>query len=106
MRINLSPQRRDDVLEVVKQGSALVLNGEVFDFSPMAAGDTLPAAAINSEWFDGAVAHVGGELVVTLILPNPWNYSREQAFPVPLLNVPDGPVVFPLPLLEVADEQY
>ena len=100
MRINLSPKRRDDLLEVVKAGSVLFLNGEPFDFSRVGAGDTLPRSAIASDWFDGAVENVGGELIVTLVLPNPWNYSPEQAFPEPLENVPDGPVVFPGPLPE------
>lgn len=100
MRIKLRGQRRDDTLEVVKLGDTLSINGESFDFSRMVAGDTLPCSAISSEWFDGDVERIGGELVVTLILPNPWNYSPEQAFPVDLVDVPDGVVVFPGPLPE------
>ncbi|WP_434577524.1 hypothetical protein [Pseudomonas sp. Z1-6] len=98
MRINLSPQRRDDTLEVIKDGDMLVINGEPFDFSKMGEGDTLPGSAIRSAWFVGDIDKVGGELVLTLLLPNPWNYSQEQAFPAPLENIPDGPVVFPGPL--------
>jgi hypothetical protein len=105
MRINLSPQRRDDALEVVKAGDVLTLNGEPFDFSRMGDGDTLPGAAIQSEWFVGDVDRVNGELVLTLLLPNPWNYSPAQAFPVPLENVPDGPVIFPGPLPEPANTE-
>jgi hypothetical protein len=101
MIIKLSPQRRDDALEVIKQGRILTVNGETFDFSPMGDGDTLPGSAISSEWFVGGVDTVGGELMLTLILPIPWNYSPEQASPVDLVNVPDGSVAFPLPLQEV-----
>lgn len=101
MKIILSPQRRDDTLEVIKAGDTLEVNGEAFDFTPMGDGDTLPSQAIDSVWFAGDVERVNGELIVTLLLPNPWNYSREQAFPVPLINVQDGPVVFPGPLSEV-----
>jgi len=104
MLINLSPQRRDDTLEVLRSGNALIVNGESFDFSSMGDGDTLPRAAINSEWFAGNVEKVNGELILTLLFPMPWNYSPEQAFPVPLQNVPDGPVVFPGPLPEPALE--
>lgn len=104
MRIILSPQRRDDTLEVIKAGHVLTVNGQVFDFSPMGDGDTLPNSAISSEWFAGDVDKVAGELIVTLLFPNPWNYSPEQAFPVPLENVPDGPVVFPGALPEPAVE--
>lgn len=98
MKINLSPQRRNDSLEVVKSGNALILNGELFDFSRMVDGDTLPAAAISSPFFFGNVDNIGGELELTLVLPLPANYSHAQAFPVPLVNVGDGPVVFPAPL--------
>lgn len=98
MRIKLSPQRRDDTLEVIKDGDVLILNGEAFDFSPMGHGDTLPCSAIASTWFPADVENFGGELVVTITLPNPWNCSPEQAFPVDLVDVPDGPVVFPGPL--------
>jgi hypothetical protein len=104
MRIKLSPQRRDDPLEVVKNGGILTVNGEDFDFSPVGEGDTLPANAISSQWFFGEVNRLNGELELTLILPNPRNYSQEQAFPADLVNVPDGPVAFPLPLPEVPGE--
>ncbi|MBK5400521.1 hypothetical protein JFU47_28015 [Pseudomonas sp. TH39(2020)] len=100
MNIILTPQRRDDTLEVIKAGSVLTVNGQVFDFSRMRDGDTLANSAINSEWFAGDVEKVEGELTLTLLLPNPWNYSPEQAFPVPLENLPDGQVVFPRPLPE------
>ncbi|MCV4343221.1 hypothetical protein [Pseudomonas capsici] len=98
MKIFLVPQRRDDSLEVVKSGNVLVLNGESFDFTRMVDGDTLPASAISSPFFVGNVDNIGGELELTLILPLPANYSQAQAFPEPLLNVGDGPVVFPAPL--------
>jgi hypothetical protein len=105
MIIKLSPQRRDDTLQVTKLGNILTVNGEQFDFSRMVDGDTLPRTAISSEWFSSDVEMVNGQLVLTMILPNPVNYSPEQAFPVDLVDVPDGPVAFPQPLPEpVADE--
>lgn len=97
MQIKLSPQRRDDTLEVIKNGDILTVNGEDFDLSPVGEGDTLPREAIDSMWFVGPVDRIDGELVLTLLFPNPWNYSQAQAFPVPLEDVPDGPVVFPGP---------
>lgn len=100
MRIKLSPTRNDSVLTVFKNGNALTVNGEEFDFSRMVNDDTLPRSAINSPWFAGSVDCVGGELVLTLLFPIPWNYSQAQAFPVPLENVPDGLVEFPGPLSE------
>jgi len=93
------------VLAVVKAGDVLTINGENFDLSRVGEGDTLPASAISSHWFAGDVERVNGELILTLLLPNPWNYSPEQAFPVPLDNVPDGPVIFPAPLSSHPNEQ-
>ncbi|WP_433766627.1 hypothetical protein [Pseudomonas putida] len=98
MKIFLSPQRRDDTLELSRAGAVLTVNGEAFDFSPMTAGDTLPASAISSSWFSGEVSNIAGELELTLLLPLPANFSQEQAYPVPLLNVPDGDVHLPQPL--------
>jgi hypothetical protein len=103
MRIKLIPQRRGDVLEVVKQGKILTVNGQIFDFNPLAEGSTLPRQAINSIWFAGDAEMVDGEVILTLLFPNPWNYSPEQAFPVDLVNLPDGPIIFPAPLPERAD---
>jgi hypothetical protein len=98
MKINFLPQRRDDTLEMSRAGAVLTLNGEAFDFSPLADGDTIPASAINSPWFVGQVANVGGELELTLFLPLPAHYSQAQAFPEALVLTADGPVSLPQPL--------
>jgi hypothetical protein len=95
MKILLSPVRCDDTIEVTKSGNILTINGEVFDFSPIGDGDTLPLGAIKSVWFVGPVDRLNGELVMTLLSPIPRDYSQEQAFPSPLTNVADGLVVFP-----------
>jgi hypothetical protein len=100
MRIILSPQRRDDTLVIVKSGDLLTVNGENFDFSSMGDGDTLPASAINCQWFVDKVDRVNGQLVLTVLFPNPLNYSLEQAFPNDLINVPDGRVELPKPLAD------
>ena len=103
MKIILSPQRRGSTLELIKQGSTLFVNGEAFDFSKIKDGDTLPRAAIKSDWFAGPVEMVDGELILTLIMPNPWNYSQEQAFPLPIEDVKDGVVPLPKPLPELPE---
>jgi hypothetical protein len=108
MIIKLSPQRRDDTLVLTKNGDTLIINGEAFDFSRMGSGDTLPVTAIASQWFvEDVERDENGKLIVTLLLPNPRNYSPEQAFPADLVGVPNGEVVLPGPLLEemeVTDE--
>ncbi|WP_116818235.1 hypothetical protein [Pseudomonas syringae] len=100
MIIKLAPQRRDDAFVVEKKGAVLIINGEAFDFSPMPAGSTLPRSAITSEWFAGDVEYEQ-DLTVHIIMPVPANYSPEQAYPVDLIDVPDGVVQFPKPLPEV-----
>lgn len=95
MNINLTPQRRDDTLTVVKQGDILFLNGTMFDFSLLMDGATLPASAIDSPWFAGPVERIGGELHISLIVPHGAAPSEAVAFPQPLENVPDGPVGLP-----------
>lgn len=98
MIIKLSPQRRDDTLEVVKSGDVLSINGQSLDFGPLPDGATLPATAVDNPWLVGDVVRENGELTLTLLLPLPANYSPEQAFPEDLVDVPDGPVAFPQPL--------
>ncbi|MBI6621632.1 hypothetical protein YA0783_25415 [Pseudomonas corrugata] len=100
MKIILSPKRLDSVLQLVKSGDNLIVNDEKFDFSLVGEGDTLPREAIHSLWFDGPVDRIDGELVLTVVIPNPWNFSYEQAFPVPIDDVPDGPVMLPGPRAE------
>jgi hypothetical protein len=100
MRIDLQPIRSDAELSVVRIGDALVVNGETFDFSPIQEGDTLPATAISSSWFAGQVDRKSGELEITIFLPLPINFSPEQAYPEPLLNVPEGVVSLPQPLAD------
>ena len=95
MKIFLSPQRRDDTLSVVRRGDLLIVNDEPFDFPAVEEGDILPRSAIESEWFSGDVTRVDGELELTLVLPNPANFSQAQAFPVPLTITKMGQLSFP-----------
>lgn len=95
MRISFSPQRRDDALEVHKQGDVLTINGEEFDFSNLPNGATLPKEAIDSEWFASGVERVNGGLSFTLILPHGPNPSENMAFPETIVNPPNGKVKLP-----------
>lgn len=104
MIINLSPQSRTDEPVYVKKGDTISVNGEVFDFSQVEEGDTLPREAIYSDWFGGDVERIGGQLSVTLFSPCPPNYSPEQAFPTPVTMTDDGIIPLPLPLPESLQE--
>lgn len=99
MKIQLSPQVRADSLEVLKAGDKLNINGEDFDFAPLAEGGLLPVAAVDCEFVVGDVRRQGGELQLTLLLPIAWDAPESCAFPEPILNPADGRV--PLPTDEV-----
>ena len=95
MKINLSPQRRDDTLTVTKQGDALTINGTAYDFSQLPDGGTLPADAVDSEFVIGFVDRVGGELELTLLLPHGADASEAARFPEPIIDPADGEVELP-----------
>lgn len=98
MRISLRPQYRIDpaaTLDIVKQGDALTINGEVFDFSALPDGATLPAQAVDCPFVLGEITRVDGDVRLTLILPCGLNPSPEVAYPAPLIDPPDGPLALP-----------
>ncbi|RVK95630.1 hypothetical protein CN150_14635 [Sinorhizobium meliloti] len=98
MIIDLSPQRRDDVLEVTKAGDALTIDGVAFDFSALPDGATIPAGEVPCEWLVGPVERIAGELHLTLILPHGPSPSQAVAFPRPLIDPPDGVIGLPVDL--------
>ncbi|RVQ02402.1 hypothetical protein [Sinorhizobium meliloti] len=110
MKINLSPQRRDDLLEVTKAGDALTINSVAFDFSALPDGATIPAGEVPCEWLVGSVERIAGELHLTLILPHGPSPSEAVAFPQPIVGAPDGVVALPAdptpaPLTDVIDPE-
>ena len=95
MKIVLSAQRRDDKLEVAKQGDVLVINGKEYDFTDLPDGGTLPPDAVDSEFVIGSVDRVNGELELTLLLPHGPNATEAARFPEPIINPADGEVELP-----------
>ena len=105
MHIKLSPQRRDDQITVIKSGDTLSVNGEVFNFSAIPEGATLPADAISSEFFSGPVERIDGVLHLTLTLPHGANPVEAVAFPADITNPPDGEIALPKNPDPVVEEQ-
>ncbi len=95
MIINLSPVRSDSRIFVAVNGNAISINGDVFDFSPLQEGDTLPRQAIDSPWFAGDVKRVDGVLHVALVFPHGAYADEAACFPVPITVIQDGPVQLP-----------
>ncbi|WP_460420842.1 tail fiber assembly protein [Pseudomonas sp. ZL2] len=95
MLIKLSPVRADAELSVSKQDEALTLNGTVLDFSRLADGASLPAAAISSEWIIGDVERANGSVVVMLRMPHGPDASEAARFPADIVNPQNGVVRLP-----------
>ncbi|MFW8636717.1 hypothetical protein [Cribrihabitans pelagius] len=95
MQINWTPVRRDEALTVTKQGDALTINGEVFDFAPLTDGATLPRDAVACDWLASDVERVSGELHLTLLLPHGADAPEVTRFPQPVAMAGDGPVPVP-----------
>lgn len=89
MKIELISQRRDDKLTASKVGDVITVNGEVFDFSALPDGATIPNTSIVSKWFFGDVSRVSGELEFALFIP------RKPAPPETLLDPADGQLAIP-----------
>jgi hypothetical protein len=94
MKIILSPQRRDDTIQVVKSGDALTINGVEYDFSVIPDGALLPRDAINCTWLVSDVERIDGVLHLTLILPHGAEAPHAVRFPSPLTDPADGPLEF------------
>ncbi|WP_193752292.1 hypothetical protein [Comamonas testosteroni] len=82
-------------ISVSVSGNTISINEEVFDFSPLHDGDTLPRAAIDSPWFAGDVTRVDGVLHVSLVFPHGAYAGEAACFPVPITVIQDGPVQLP-----------
>lgn len=95
IKINLSPQVRAGTLTVSKSGDALIVNGETFDFSQLTEGSTLPADAIDCEYFVGEAKRENGDIELTLLLPIGANATEAQRFPDPITVTSDGAVMLP-----------
>lgn len=96
MQISFSPQRRDDALTLERTAPDHIrINGELFNFGPLADGDEIPASAVPCEWINGPVQRINGEIHLTLILPHDASPSEEVAFPEPITVTENGPIAVP-----------
>lgn len=102
MHIKLTPQRSNDTLSLARKGSALIINGQSFDFSPLPDGAVLPRDAVDCAYLASDVTRVGGILQLTLILPHGANAPRETLFPAAVDLASDGPAKLPPHDIEVS----
>jgi hypothetical protein len=98
MRLQLSPVFfLGQALTVYKQGDSLTINGLTLDFTQLPEGATLPAAATGTEWIVSPVERIGGDLVLTLLLPIPDEADQAARYPADIVTPADGLVVLPIP---------
>ena len=95
MRIDFSPQVRDDKLFVARVGDILAINGTAYDFTDLPEGGVLPATAVDCEFVIGDVTRVAGLIHITILLPIPADAPTEACFPQPIINPPDGRIQLP-----------
>jgi len=95
MIIRLSPQRRNETLKLEKDGDAIIINGERFDFHNLEEGARIERGDIESEYICGSVSKIKGKVHLTVILPHGKNASRERRFPDLIIDPPDGVIDLP-----------
>lgn len=105
MKINLSPVLRPEPLALVREGDKLYLNGQLFDFSQLLEGSTLPEGSVISGWFPGPVDRIDGELHLTIRLPHALTAPESTRFPAPITVTEDGPIILPVYEIEVAENE-
>ena len=92
MKINFTPQRRDDDLLLTVAGDVVSVNGVAYDLSVITEGATLPAAATDCLLLSGDISRINGELSLTVFLPHKADPHKAIAFPEPV-NISSGVVV-------------
>lgn len=102
MHVTWSPTRADTRLSLERSGDTLIINGNLYDFSPIPEGGLLPRDAVQCEWLASDVERIDGEIHLTLILPHGPNAPEATRFPEPIYVTEDGPVE--LPPYDVEDE--
>lgn len=106
MRISFSPQRRNDTLVLERTApDRLRINGDLFNFGPLAEGDAIPAGAIPCDWIVGAIERVDGEIHLKVILPHGASPDPHVAFPAPIIDPPEGPIGLPFSAWSETSEQ-
>lgn len=96
MQIIFSPSRREQQLQLEKEGDVITINGTAYDFSHVAEGEEHQVPDEEAPWFSGPVSRKEGMLIVRLVLPHGANAPQDTRFPQPLIQIEDGPVAVPL----------
>lgn len=98
MIIRLSPQWSTRPFLVEKDGDAIIVDGDRYDFGPLLEGDVLPLEAVSGaeKWLVSDVVRENGHITFTMVLPHGSNAPGTTLFPEPITVAQNGPVVMPL----------
>lgn len=106
MKIKLSPVFKDTApLSAQVAGDVITINGEVYDFTPLKEGETLPSEALPDGVFASSVERIDGDIHLTLVLPHAVTAPEETRFPAAYsvaMDVVSGEVPVPPYDVEVA----
>ena len=95
MKISFSPIRSDDRLELAREGDAIIINGESFDFSPIPEGGTLPRSAVDCAFLASDITREAGGLSFSILLPVSADAPEHARFPSSVSVRSDGPIKLP-----------
>lgn len=95
MKIHWSPIRMDETYTLERDGDIVTVNDEIFNFSSLPEGATLPASAIDNKFFCGPVEKIDGELHLTMLLPHGADASEAARFPTVMDVTENGLVEMP-----------
>jgi hypothetical protein len=105
MIVSFSPVLKEEKLKVEVSGDTITVNGEVFDFSPLPEGATLPNSAIESKWIVGDVTRKNGVINLMIVLPHGLNAPESTRFALPIFVFKDGPLTLPVYDIVVKEEK-
>lgn len=96
MKIFLSPLRAERAIDILREGEALIIDGQRVDFSEIAIGETRDSEVYDCPWILGDVSRdEKGVLHLMLALPHGGQADHDARFPQPLENPEDGLLVIP-----------
>ena len=95
MDIRVITSVTDERASFAKEGDSLIINGEMFDFSPLLEGERLPIQAIASTFFADNVERTDGVLRIAIRMPISMELYVIGGIPDILIDAPDGPLDLP-----------
>lgn len=92
LTIRFAPVRRDGTLDLERQGSLLIANGESYDLAALAAAEE---DSPGEGWVPSVRVTEDGGLEALVLLPHGAEAPETQRFPAPVTVTTDGPVPVP-----------